>query len=607
MFMKRTTLFLGLSLSLATAGFLIAQAPPGEDGPPRGPGPGGPGGGRGPGGPGGMGGVQPVTKIVDKFDRNGDGRLNLEERKEARAFLAKEVAEGRGRRGPGGRGGPPFGGGGDSPAAKPGPKVTVAEARTFPKESFYDVKTLRTLFFEFENADWEKELTEFHKTDVEVPAKLTVDGRVYPEVGVHFRGMSSYFMVGEGQKRSLNVSLDFANKSQKLGGYRTLNLLNAHEDPSFIRPVLFSLVAREYVPVPKANMVRVVINGESWGVYVSQEQFNKDFTQEWFHSAKGARWKVPGSPGGRGGLEYPGEDAASYKRIYDLKTKDSAKPWADLARMCRVLNETPPDQLEAALQPLLDIDGALKFLALDNALINNDGFWIRSSDYSLYEDEKGQFHVLPSDINETFSRPGGPGFGGGGPGGRGGPRGPGGPRSAGNDGPRDRPENPVEGARPESARPRRNADSGGPAGGPEGRPNRGGAGGGGGGGRINGVELDPLYSASDTSRALISKLLAVPKLRERYLAYERAIAEKWLDWDRLGPIVEELHALIAPEIERDTRKLESLEGFKASIVGAGKPESGDGGGRGFGPSPAIALKDFATQRRAYLLKQIPPR
>ena len=98
----------------------------------------------------------------------------------------------------------------------------------------------------------------------------------------------------------------------------------------------------------------------------------------------------------------------------------------------------------------------------------------------------------------------------------------------------------------------------------------------------------------------------MPKLRERYLAYERAIAEKWLDWDRLGPIVEELHALIAPEIERDTRKLESLEGFKASIVGGEKPESGNsGGGRGFGPPPAIALKDFATQRRAYLLKQIP--
>ena len=31
--------------------------------------------------------------------------------------------------------------------------------------------------------------------------------------------------------------------------------------------------------------------------------------------------------------------------------------------MFKVLNETPPDKLEAALAPLLDIDGVLRFLA----------------------------------------------------------------------------------------------------------------------------------------------------------------------------------------------------------------------------------------------------
>src|SRR4029453_9632857 len=45
--------------------------------------------------------------------------------------------------------------------------------------------------------------------------------------------------------------------------------------------------------------------------------------------------------------------------------------------------------------------------------------WIRTSDYSIYQDDKGRFHIIPSDANETFSLPGGPGFGGsrGGPGG----------------------------------------------------------------------------------------------------------------------------------------------------------------------------------------------
>ena len=65
------------------------------------------------------------------------------------------------------------------------------------------MSTLRTLFFEFEDDDWEKELADFYHTDVDVPSKLTVDGKVYRDVGVHFRGQSSYMSVPEGYKRSI--------------------------------------------------------------------------------------------------------------------------------------------------------------------------------------------------------------------------------------------------------------------------------------------------------------------------------------------------------------------------------------------------------------------
>ena len=49
---------------------------------------------------------------------------------------------------------------------------------------------------------------------------------------------------------------------------------------------------------------------------------------------------------------------------------------------------------------MLDVDGALKFLAVEVALVNTDGFWTRASDYSIYQDEKGVFHVIPHDVNE---------------------------------------------------------------------------------------------------------------------------------------------------------------------------------------------------------------
>jgi hypothetical protein len=188
-------------------------------------------------GRGGFGMMQQETKLVAQFDKDGDKRLNAAERKAAREFLQQERAAGRlGRRGPGGPGGRGFPGRNENQEPpQPGAKVSPADVKSFPDAPLYDPKTLRTFFLEFENADWEKELSDFNNTDVEVPAKLTVDGKTYSDVGVHFRGASSFFTVGEGRKRSLNLAMDFAHENQKLNGYHTLNLLNSHEDPTFLR------------------------------------------------------------------------------------------------------------------------------------------------------------------------------------------------------------------------------------------------------------------------------------------------------------------------------------------------------------------------------------
>jgi CotH protein len=195
---------------------------------------------------------------------------------------------------------------------------------------------------------------------------------------------------------------------------------------------------------------------------------------------------------------------------------------------------------------MLDIDGALRFLALETTLINNDGYWIRASDYSIYEDVKGRFHVWPHDANETFSPGFGPGMGMGGPGRmRGGP--PGGP----------------------------------PGGGPPPPPPPGGGFGPMGGRGGGGVELDPMVGQDDASKPLRSKLLAVPALREKYLAYVREIATKWLDWNVIGPLVTQYQSVIATDVKIDTRKLDSFEAFEAG---------------------AEALKNFAARRRAFLLK-----
>lgn len=469
-------------------------------------------------GPGGMN--APERKLLSMFDRDGNGRLDRDERQAARADLAAQRTPDRGFGGRPGRGGPDAA---LSAPTRPGPKVAPSEVE-ISQATLYDPGTVRTLFLTFDTPDWEAELEAFHNSDVEVPATLQVDGHTYEGVGVAFRGASSYMRAPRGSKRSLNVKIDHTHDKQALMGYRTLNLNNAFGDPSLMRAVVYTEIAKQYLPVPASNHVRLVINGESWGVYTNTAQFNKDFLRDHFQTPKGARWKVPGQPRDGAGLIYQGEDLAAYKARYEIKTQDNDDTWKALVRLTRVLHETPPAQLPIALAPLLDIDGTLRFLALENVLANSDGYWSRGSDFSLYLDPKGQFHVIPHDVNEAMMSAdmhgGGPGRGMGSMG-----QGPGGAST----------------------------------------------------------DLDPLVAARDPSKPLISRLLAVPELRTKYLTHVREIATRWLDWSVLGPVVERHRALIEAEVRQDTRKLTSTEAFEASVQG---------------------LRQFAEARRKFLLEPL---
>ena len=449
-------------------------------------------------------GAEEDTPLVNRFDRDRDKRLDRAERTAAREFLAAHPETRR-----------PLPRPRITRTGSPGAPLAAKDVQRYAEKTpLYDANTLRTLFLEFEHPDWEQELAAFYHTDVDVPATLVVDGKRYSDVGVSFRGNNSFTAVPDGLKRPMTVKLDFVHADQHLLGYRTLQLLNANQDPTFLRTPLFLDVARDYIPAPAANFVRVAINGESWGIYVNQQAFNKDFLRDVFKTTDGLRWKSPNNSTG-GGLSYLGEDAALYKRWYEIKSKDDPASWAALIQVCKVLNETPPDRLEKALEPLMDVDAVLKYLALDVALVNNDGYWRDGSDFSLYRTREGRFLLVPYDVNEGFRASG-----------------------------------------------------------------RGGA-----------AQPDPLVALDDPNKALRHKLLAVPALRARYIAYIGDIAEKWLDWSRLGPIVERYQKLIADDVARDTRKLDTTEAFTTGVHGA----------QGEAVPAPTTIKGFAEQRRAALL------
>ena len=344
-------------------------------------------------------GPRRAEKIVHRFDSNEDGKLDNSERRKAREYVQSSRGASGASRPSGGR---------LATTTLDGDLKASKAAAISEYVGLYDDNTLRTLYLRFHDEDWYEQLGDFYRTDVDVPADLIVDGRLYQSVGVRFRGSSSYFTV-ENEKKSINIAVDADDENQRLFGYKTLNLLNGHADASFLREVLYSRIARDYIPALRANFVKLVINGEDWGVYINSQQYNKDFLSDWFDTRSGVRWKVP--PGRESGLVYNGDDPADYQESYQLKTneKDAPNAWGDLINLCRTLQETPCNQLEAELARIFDIDRALWFLALENVFIDNDGYFSRGSDYSIYQDSGGRFHLLPYDSNETFRFAGGGG------------------------------------------------------------------------------------------------------------------------------------------------------------------------------------------------------
>ena len=449
-----------------------------------------------PGFGGGRRGPRPAEKLVTQFDTNKDGKLTDDERKAALEARGDAYS-------PEQRAGTPTGNI-DSDV-----KASLASTLKDSPE-FYDAGTLRTLYLRFHDEDWYAQLNAFYRTDVEVPAELVVDGKVYPEVGVRFRGTSSYFTV-ESAKKSFNVAIDYGDDSQRLYGYKTLNLLNGHVDPSFLREVLYNRIARDYIPAMKTNFVKLVINGESWGVYINLQQYNKDFLDEWFGTRDGVRWKV--GPGG-GALTYAGNDLEAYQRTYQLKTANVENPWEDLIALCEMLDaKTPNAKLETDLPAIFNVDRALWQLAVSNVFMDDDSYIHKGGDFSIYQDVNERFHLISHDNNETFRFGGERRGGGGGPGGRG-------------------------------------------------------PGGWSWGELILGT-VSPTTHAENPMRPVISRLLDIPEWKARYIAHVRTVVDEWLDWEVLEPVIKEYHTLIDAEVQKDDKKLDSYQRFVESIDGDG--------------------------------------
>jgi len=140
----------------------------------------------------------------------------------------------------------------------------------------------------------------------------TVDETV-DSVGFRLRGNTSR----AAKKKSFKVSFNTFTKGGRFHGVKGMNLNGEHNDPSLMRSKLsFDLFRDAGIPAPRANHVRVYINGAYYGLYVSVEHIDDEFLHKYFADDTGNLWKClwPAD------LRYLGPSQADYKALKNSPT-----------------------------------------------------------------------------------------------------------------------------------------------------------------------------------------------------------------------------------------------------------------------------------------------
>ena len=277
-------------------------------------------------------------------------------------------------------------------------------------DNIYRLNHIVEVRLQFEEENWHDILDSLKEAgnDERLIAAVAIDGKDYEEVGVRYKGNSSYFNVRNDELRKLpfNIKINFTDKKQRLpGGFRTLKLSNAFRDPSFLREVLSYEIANKYMPSPSANYARVYANDEYLGFYNLTESVDDDFLEYYYGDDKGVFFKCDPNwhgesyghcpEGNNASLQFLGRDSVCYFQLYEIKSDNG---WRELIDLTHRINQQPN-----RLDEIMNIDEALWMLAFDNVLVNLDSYIGRlCHNYYLYLDEYGIWHPIIWDMNLSF-------------------------------------------------------------------------------------------------------------------------------------------------------------------------------------------------------------
>jgi spore coat protein CotH len=319
------------------------------------------------------------------------------------------------------------------------------------------VSTVRIVLQE---SDWQDLMTnafskEYYKAD------FWFDDELVPDVGLRTKGNASLMqtMAWKSERFPLAIDFNLFNQARSFHGIKKVHFNNGWSDPTLLRDVIsYKIFADMGVPSPRASIVDLYVNDHHLGVYTMAEAVDASFLSRYFTDTSGNLYKpevssarldwteqnayktfsmfsmFPSAPveqdplaqmnlgGGplmdilnalgdedtganlRSDNQTPAFSMVMARNFIEgvgLKTNQENPDHTALFKLLDVLNNEPDATFPQEIEKVLDVDEALRFLAVSAGIVHLDNYIGIGHNTYLYE-VNGKFTVIPWDLNMTF-------------------------------------------------------------------------------------------------------------------------------------------------------------------------------------------------------------
>ena len=225
----------------------------------------------------------------------------------------------------------------------------------------------------------------------EVTARVRFGQHKAMETRVKLKGHGSFQRLE--QKPSFTLQFDSAVSAQVPFRGSKIHLNNSIEDSSYLKEKIGAeLFGAAGIATPRVAHARVHLNERELGLYVLKEGFSEEFMLRSFGTTNGTLYDSDSS-----------EQKEGVEQM-DVDAGDDARGRAKLKELWAAASEAEMEKRFERLQPVLDVDEFLRFIALEVLLCHWDGYALSENNFRIYVPADGKIQFLPAGMDQIFAK-----------------------------------------------------------------------------------------------------------------------------------------------------------------------------------------------------------